>query len=132
MGQSSGPLWLLLIWAIIFLDIFMIFDNHTISGTKFKLKEGYVMHQNANSCTWGPTMKTVLDKCRCLPIGPFWKNLENFSIIFHTKSKLKGVLFMKLALFYGPLGPRPSAKILWLKVRFLLFHFRPKFEFLDE
>ena len=47
-----------------------IVQKKTISRKKCKLKGSLFYAKNANLCIWGLTMLTVLDKYRCLPIGP--------------------------------------------------------------
>ena len=37
----------------------------------------YFMKKIAYSCIWGPTMRAVLAKWGCLPIGPNWTNLKS-------------------------------------------------------
>ena len=119
MWQISGPLWLLLIWVVIFLRISMILDKQgvcqlaqngpickfsTISCTKSEFKGGRFYEKNANSCIWGPILWAVWQK-QGFVNRPRMDQFQKFSTISCKKSKLKGSPFYEKNCQCMYLGP---------------------------
>ena len=81
-GLPTGPEWA---------DL----KNFNFTHTKSELKGGLFYEKCANSCINGPTVRAVLDKWGCRPIGPNWTNFDVWEHFPVQNQNSKGVSFMK-------------------------------------